>query len=1004
MDYKYSIIDRLKFGDQIKDNKLSFLENGNPITIKDNNGNDYWVQIDKKNKLFWKPLDYVNRSKLSSFGINEDDFQKMKQGQTITYQDRGDIFHLNIDLNEKNGFTLKREGYLKEGQLSLIKIDLKEREQNSNLKVGEEIGEWMFINQEEDSYLNKLNRVGNRKNGDIIQIKINDLLNNANYKENSLFFIDKDEHKIFMVDSVIKGPTMYENEFTFIDIENPDITLNKYKDIETNLENIRLGNLDQCLFFNSNGQLILDTFDIYNSIENLALDNDESFELSQLNQIKLLGVKEDYYKELRKGDTIKIKIKDEIVHIKIDSKEKKGFSLKKEVVNENFELEKLKLTEPKLYKILNSYERLPFGEFSYNHLDDIKLKTSTIGYDVKFNNEADIISITKEITLQEIPSLVNDLKDYYVIYFPEKNQYEIYDQEKIKELNNTEFIVLKEGLITKEDYLKIDLNNFKEVVDHRIENNINFIKQNTVSYAHSLYFFDNKDSNIYKIEAVRNDGKMYFSDLKDPDNSFNYYEGIPFNIDNIKTGKFDHLSFYNGVGDKINNIENHFHLLRDYEVINELKTKSFENNYFQYDYERYVTKKDLDIAGGDKEMIAINRFIDYLPDTIENKDLSRYEKEELFNSLSDKGILSGASNYMFDENILKKYKFNEDKILITEVYPLERNGKTTTIGNKPIDTYKVPFESLKFTNNNQILNTMAKSEKSANDIDVKGAKTAEDKPVITYKEGDPVLVKEGNLTLLGIVKEAKEGNLTIDVRNNKEIKETTANEKDVEPLFYVNKEDQKIWLKFSYKEVTRALNNTDGIKVKLENNQVMGLMAGEKSKVMPYQVDIDGKLANVEGRVFLRRNAEGNPYVANDVKHRELNLDLPVYGVKLNDEQKQTLIQKGELGLVSGFKSGDKEFSLWVGLDKELNKVVTKRESDVYIDKVYGVQLSEMQKSELKKGNGVEIKDKNLFIKVSAAGTSSNSLGVYKTEKAIELGLMKKAEEKKNGKGTGMKM
>lgn len=596
MEYNISILDEVKFGDQIKDNKLSFLKDGNPIVIKALNGSEYWVTINEENNLNYISTDFVDLSKLKEIGLNEEDIDDLKKGQTIELYVKNEKYHINVDLL-----------------------------QNDNIKVSKDI--------------------------------------------------------------------------SFYDLEK------MYSEPE--------------LFKHNN----------YDKIE----------------------------------------------------------------------------SEKELFKILDSYEKLPFGEFSYNDVDKVIKETKESGYIIEFKLEdgADIKSVKKQVPLDEI---------------------------KIK------------------------------------QSIINFVGNNSTN-TRTQYFIDKKDLNVYTVDGIRADGKIYFSLHNNSEKTFNYYEGKPFNVDNIIKGNFSDLFFF----------DNH---------------------------------------GNSKKI------------------------EEIFH----------------------------------------------------------------ITNNNQISNTMAKEELSAKDIDVKGAKTAEDKPVITYKEGDPVLVKEGDLTLVGIIKDAKDGNLTIDVRNNKEIKETKANEKDVEPLFYVNKEDQKIWLKFSYKEISRALNNTNGIKVKLENNQVMGLMAGEKSKVMPYQVEIDGKLANVEGRVFLRRNAEGNPYVAHDVKHNELNLDLPVYGVKLNDEQKQTLIQKGELGLVSGFKSGDKDFSLWVGLDKELNKVVTKRENDVYIDKVYGVQLSEMQKNELKKGNGVEIKDKNLFIKVSAAGTSSNSLGVYKTEKAIELGLMKKVEEKKNGRGTGMKM
>lgn len=311
------------------------------------------------------------------------------------------------------------------------------------------------------------------------------------------------------------------------------------------------------------------------------------------------------------------------------------------------------------------------------------------------------------------------------------------------------------------------------------------------------------------------------------------------------------------------------------------------------------------------------------------------------------------------------------------------------------------------TNINQNSNIMAELEQNANDIEVKGAKTAEDKPVIVFSKGDPVAVRQDNKTYVGKFSSAVNDTIDIDVKKNGEEVKIKALTSEVEPLFYVNKEDQKVYLRFSYNEVGRALKNTDGLTAKLEGNQFMGLMAGERSKVMPYETRIENEMRKVEGRLELRRDQNGNAYVSGDVKHKELNLDLPIYGVKLDENQKKTLSENGELGLVQGFKAGDKEFALWVGLDKQLNKVVTKPEKSVYIDKVFGVTLDDNQKKDLKSGQGTLITTKNnkeLYIRVMAGGTSSDGLGVYQKTKALELGFIKentpeKEEEKKKNNG-----
>jgi len=738
-------------------------------------------------------------------------------------------------------------------------------------------------------------------------------------------------------------------------------------------------------------------------------ENDLTFmpiEFLGLNELKPFGIKEEEFNKLKNGDDVELKINGEDYLFNIDLKEESGISLKRVIeIGENFDLEKLRVTEPELYEILNSYEKLPFGEFSYNHLNEIQNESKSVGYNVEFDLGAEISSITKQLTLQEIPSLIEDLKYCAVVYFTENEKYKIIDQLEIDEhlinLNESDYVFLKEYLVDKKEIIKqIDLYELKEVIDHGRQRKIDsFLNSNEEDKKNSLYFLDKVDSKIYQVENIRNDGKVYFKEVKNSDTTFNYFDGIPMNLENIKNGKLDQLHFFGPDGNYIKDVNSYLFSTKQKEDIQKLINQSKENNFFQFHPENHF---DLNATGGKLELADISRLKDYMPDVIEGYKLISYDKEELLktsilNNYQEFGL---AVTVDLDNGNCKEYRFNKDRILIANEYSTKND-----IIDKKVNSYIVDFNSLNFNINNQISNQMAENVPSANNIDVKGAKTAEDKPVITYKAGDPVLVKEGNVSLVGIVKENKDGNLTIDVKNNKEIKETTVNSKDAEPLFYVNKEDQKVWVKFAYSEVSRAINNTDGVKVKLEANQIMGLMAGEKSKVMPYQVDIDGKMANVEGRVFLRRNADGNPYVAHDVKHKELNLDLPVYGVKLNDEQKQMLTEKGELGLVSGFKSGEKDFSLWVGLDKGLNKVVTKRENDVYIDKVFGVQLNDTEKAELKKGNGIHLKEKDLFIRVNAAGSSSNSLGVYKTEKAIELGLMKKPEEeKKNSRGTGMKM
>ena len=219
--------------------------------------------------------------------------------------------------------------------------------------------------------------------------------------------------------------------------------------------------------------------------------------------------------------------------------------------------------------------------------------------------------------------------------------------------------------------------------------------------------------------------------------------------------------------------------------------------------------------------------------------------------------------------------------------------------------------------------------------------------------------------------------------------------------------------------------NIGTLQEKIENDKEDFLLASKTQPVQdrtreellfvpaeehPFEKKIEDKMAPVDGRLEMRRKqTTGEPYVFSDVKFKELNLERPIYGLKLDENQKNKLEKTGELGLVSGFKTTEgKDYNLWVSLDTKLNKVVTKRENDIYIDKIFGATPTEEQKNKIKSGEGalIEIKDKKYFIQASAATTKVDGLKSYTEEKAKEFKLISEdtKEEKKNSKTKGMKV
>ncbi len=307
------------------------------------------------------------------------------------------------------------------------------------------------------------------------------------------------------------------------------------------------------------------------------------------------------------------------------------------------------------------------------------------------------------------------------------------------------------------------------------------------------------------------------------------------------------------------------------------------------------------------------------------------------------------------------------------------------------------------TNKNS--NTM---ENNANDLEVKGVT----RPL---QVNDPVLFVQDKIHYTGkIDKFNEDGSTSIKVNNSKEVKELAVDKEDfnkIKPLFILDKDQQMVYTKFTYDEVTKAMRNNKEIKTSFDKGKtpIMGLMLGNKSDVITFEKLIEDKLQPVQGRLEIQRGKDGVPTMVSDIKFKELDLERPIYGKTFDATQIEKLKTTGELGLVEGFKSSTgKEFNLWVSVDKELNKVVTKRENDVYLGQIFGVTTTPEQQAKLKNGEGVVLQLKNAkdyYFSVSAATKSANGLKSFTADKAKEFGLIpKQEEEKKNTKSKGMKV
>jgi len=292
--------------------------------------------------------------------------------------------------------------------------------------------------------------------------------------------------------------------------------------------------------------------------------------------------------------------------------------------------------------------------------------------------------------------------------------------------------------------------------------------------------------------------------------------------------------------------------------------------------------------------------------------------------------------------------------------------------------------------------------------------------------GDPIVYQLNGKRIVGSVNDLYLDNGVTKVEillRDKSKHNVKANDALLNPLFMRNKETQiKTFTRFSYNEVINLVNSNKFNN--LEYDQIgktnfNNLMLGGSTQVIDnIQLTKKGneksnpETYNVSGR-YKVYESNGELKVNLETKARELNLNNPVLGLSLNEDQKKQLMDTGELGLVDNFvntKTGEVT-KKWVSLDIQLNKIVTRPEKSIFIDKMYGRDLSQNEKETLQRGEGLLLEfNKNngekfkQFIKVSAASTKLNGLKAYSEETAKKLNLIQMPEDHSKKKSKSVKI
>src|SRR5690606_25186219 len=194
---------------------------------------------------------------------------------------------------------------------------------------------------------------------------------------------------------------------------------------------------------------------------------------------------------------------------------------------------------------------------------------------------------------------------------------------------------------------------------------------------------------------------------------------------------------------------------------------------------------------------------------------------------------------------------------------------------------------------------------------------------------------------------------------------TTANE-------YRYKPEQNDW---------DTMKNLGLSKEYLEKRNLLDpLLRGYKTnELIPIGVNLGSSILRTDARLSLQQNEEGNVVVAIHGIKKEPNLHFEFFGHKFTDDDKKNLLETGNMGRVvnlTNSKTGEQMPSI-ISIDKLTNDVIALRTDFIKIpDEIKGVKLNEEQKQTLMEGKPLQLDGM-----ISAKGTEFSATVQYNADK-----------------------
>ena len=189
----------------------------------------------------------------------------------------------------------------------------------------------------------------------------------------------------------------------------------------------------------------------------------------------------------------------------------------------------------------------------------------------------------------------------------------------------------------------------------------------------------------------------------------------------------------------------------------------------------------------------------------------------------------------------------------------------------------------------------------------------------------------------------------VQKQENKNEMETT--QKTPETSEYRYKPEQIDW---------ETMNNLGLSKEKLEKMNLLDpLLRGYKTnELVPVSLNLGTAVTRMDARLSLQQNNEGQVVVAIHGIRKEPNLNFDFFGHKFTKEDKDNLLQSGNMGRMVNLtnpKTGETIPSI-ISVDRLTNELVALRTNKIKIpDEIKGIKLNDEQKQTLMEGKPLYI-------------------------------------------------